>query len=171
MIVTLSVEEITRAAHVGVDRGGPKSHCKIGYNGNVTAKNMFQDHCMGACAELAAANAFGVEWAGSVNTFRKGTDIPGAEVRSHQRATDGLYVRERDKDDSTPYILVLTYKFPEFVIFGWMTGHDARKDKWLTARDPDRPACWVVPQRKLRRDLTPIYRIVKEASNATQRIH
>ncbi len=168
MIVTLTVEEIKRAGYIGVDRNAESSRCRVGYNGNSTAERGFQDHCGGACAELAAAKAFGVGWDGSVGTFRTQPDLPGIEVRSHNRSGDGLFVRERDKNDSTPYVLVLSNGFPVFNIFGWMSGRDARQDKWLTARDPSRPPCWVVPQRELRRNLTPIYEIVKEASNAGQ---
>lgn len=105
---------------------------------------------MGACGEMAAALALNVFWSPSVNTFHGTSDLPGnIEVRSTTERGYSLIVRDNDPPNRI-YVLVVGEP-PTLTVVGWMTGTDARQDRFLRDPHSHRPA-WFVPQS----ELTPI---------------
>lgn len=106
-----------------------------------------QEETVGACGELCAAKALNVFWWPSINEFHHTSDLPGdIEVRTTCDKTNSLIIRNNDPDHRA-YVLV-TGRPPTMTVVGWMTGADAKQDRFL--RDPHkyRPA-WFVPQSAL----------------------
>lgn len=147
--IKLEHHEISLGAITGVRR---QIMClkRRGTAGHDSVKRGWQDHCDGAIGELAFAKYLGVYWGGSVGTFLTVPDVAAYEVRTNAAHWGDLIIRERDKADETAYVLVLSHAIPTFTMAGWMTGADARQDKWYRRGDVSRPPAWFVPQSALR---------------------
>lgn len=103
----------------------------------------------GVCGEMAVAKAINRFWQPSVNTFHGVPDIlPNIEVRSTEKSSGCLIVRDNDPDDR--YYFLVTGKPPVFLVHGYMLGAEAKKDEWLRNPHGHRPA-WFVPQPNLNR--------------------
>jgi hypothetical protein len=103
---------------------------------------------VGACGEMAVAKGLGKFWSPSVNTFHAIPDLAASiEVRATERLDGSLIVRDND-DDHRYYVLVVGTP-PTLNVVGYLSGADAKKDRF--ARDPHghRPA-WFVPQSELK---------------------
>jgi len=89
----------------------------------------WSEHIEGMCGEIAVAKAINCYCSGSVNTFKLGGDLgSNIQVRTRSKHEYELIVRESDRDDDV-FVLV-TGKSPEFVVRGWITGTDAKRDEW-----------------------------------------
>lgn len=100
----------------------------------------------GAFGELALAKFLGVTWSEDVNTFKSKPDVENFEVRTTTYPTGSLIVRHRDSDDSV-FVLV-TSATPVYQIRGWISGKEAKQEKWL--KNPGgRGAQYFVPQSNL----------------------
>lgn len=104
-------------------------------------------HIEGACGELAAAKALNIYWDGSVNTFKKGADVGPYQIRTRSKHSYDLLVRNDDRDEDI-FILV-TGRAPEFVVHGWLSGRDAKQDRFLKDHGNRHPA-FFVPKSELR---------------------
>lgn len=127
------------ARHISaLTRGLPdkNGHEGVGWN----------NHIEGACGELAVAKALGVFWSGSVNTFKRGGDVGGIQVRTRSQPEYDLIIRDDDCDDDT-FVLV-TGQCPEYDVVGKILGHDGKQDIWRQTYG-GRPAAWFVPQAAL----------------------
>lgn len=139
--VRLSPYEIDMAANVGLRRqlealrSGLKD-CH-GFEGDGWGV-----HIEGAMGEMAFAKASGMFWDGSVNTFRIQGDVGRVEVRTRSQHQYELIVRDNDKDDS--YYVLVTGKYGEYQIRGYIVGAKAKKPRWSRTHG-NRPAAFFVP--------------------------
>lgn len=100
----------------------------------------------GALGEMAVAQALGLYWSGSVDTFTSEPDVGIYEVRTRSKHEYELLIRPKDKDD-TIYIHV-TGLAPDFWIRGWMYAREAKRDEWKQTYGDRHPA-WFVPNEML----------------------
>lgn len=120
MKVKLEWYEVTEAAIVGIMRnvacmkdGRPDA-----------AKNPWDSHVEGACAEMAYAKAMKTYWSHSVNTFRSAPDVGNIQVRSTRNVSYGLACTDRDSDRDI-FVLVVG-SAPNYEIVGWASGSDVK---------------------------------------------
>jgi len=78
-------------------------------------------------AEIAAARAFGLPWTEkqTVQDDRLGDIVPGLQVRHTAHKRGSLILRAQDNLDHDFVLVIGTY--PEFVVKGWINGHDGLK--------------------------------------------
>jgi hypothetical protein len=131
MEVRLEWHEVQMGAQVGLAR-----HVEAIRKGLIDRRKdisrTWDQHICGALGEMAAAKALNCHWSGGINTF-KGADIGrNIQVRTRPFDTDrvkyDLIVRDADKD-SDVFILVQG-ESDRFVIGGWITGRDAKREDW-----------------------------------------
>ena len=150
---TLSDEQMRIAAQIGVERylwqirkygaaGGSSWH------GVDNDKNGWQIHIDGACAELAVAKFLGIPYDGGMIGNLGEPDVGPYQVRSTSYATGCLLVRDKDDPDEI-FIMAIT-KLPKIILCGWMYGHEAKQDKFLTDKGNGRKKSYFVPQDQLR---------------------
>jgi len=72
----------------------------------------------------------------------------GPDVKSTKHESGRLLVTP-DAEDDWKFVLV-TGAMPTYKVIGWMWGRDAKREEWLTILDPRRPACYAMPQDKLK---------------------
>ena len=108
----------------------------------------------GARAELAVAKGLKLPWDGDFrdldNWFEwreSGHDVSGLEVRSTKHKNGCLILHPKDKDEA-PFVLVLAYDDPVFVLVGWNFGYTGKKDKYWRDVGYGRP-CYYLPQNEL----------------------
>ena len=108
----------------------------------------------GAHAELAVARGLGLKWDGRFFDLEEwfdwrneGHDVSGLEVRSTHHPHGSLILHPKDKDEA-PFVLVLTYEKPTYVLAGWSFGSAGKKDKYWRDVGYGRP-CYYLPQRQL----------------------
>lgn len=143
--ITLNQLEIIWASQIGTIRhtealkkGLPDKH---GFDGDGLTI-----HINGACGEMAVAKALGIYWAGSANTFKRERDVGKWEVRTRSKDYYDLIVRA-DDDNNNVYILV-TGDIPNFKIHGYISGKDAKQEKWIKDYG-GRPPAYFVPKQFL----------------------
>jgi hypothetical protein len=112
-------------------------------------RDLFDTNIKAAGAEIAVAKALNVYWDGSVGTFKTKADVGNkTEVRMTSMRVPKLIVRPGDKTERD-YVLVLdcwqVASKPRFDILGWMQGHEAKQDKYLTDNGNGRPPAYMVP--------------------------
>lgn len=147
-VVKLSIPELYTAANIGVLRqiesvrkGLPDKHGFDGMNG-------WSVHIDGAAGEIAVAKCLGTYWGGSCNTFKTEGDVGKLEVRTRSKDYYDLIVRDDDRDDSI-FVLVIHPTGREYTVVGWITGRDAKQNKWRKDYG-GRPPAYFVPQSELR---------------------
>ena len=147
MRVTLSSADLTRAASVGAARHIAALARGLRDKHGALADAAWQVHIEGACGELAAAKALGVEWTGTINTFKRGDDVPGGwQIRTRSRPEYELIVRPDDPDDAL-FLLVLGVA-PHYDVKGWISGREAKRTEWSRSHG-NRPAAFFVPHAAL----------------------
>ena len=103
----------------------------------------------GACAEHAVANALGIKFVGTVDTFKSCGDVGPYEVRSSRHENGRLIIRPDDRSSSI--FILATGIAPHFKIRGWIKAAEAKKrDDWFYSLERSRPPAWNVPQSALR---------------------
>jgi hypothetical protein len=100
----------------------------------------------GSCCELAVAKALNRHWAAPIDNFKEPDILPNFQVRLGMKLNHKLIVRDDDPDEHI-YILGVG-AIPVFYIVGWMTGSDARQQRWLKDPHEVEPA-YFVPQNEL----------------------
>lgn len=150
MIVTVSldVQEIREAAHVGVERQIENLHRTPAYG---TKRSPWGLHVEGALGEKAVAKYLGRYWTAVVSN--PWTEIDGdvgsrVQVRTTNYGDTKLWVRPADKDGDA-FVLVRG-PAPKFRLLGWCYGYEAKDEKYRAALDPNRPTAFYVPNRDLR---------------------
>jgi hypothetical protein len=105
-------------------------------------------HIEGAAGELAVAKHLNVFWAPTIGDIES-NDVGPYQVRTNSsRRLDDMILRPRDKDERA-YISVLSF-LPEFVLCGWVYGHEGKQQQWLREGTFGRPPCYFVPRSALR---------------------
>lgn len=150
IVVTLTPAELLMCAHVGCMRqnaavkDGRSNRHGRGEGGE------YDDHIRGACGEYAAAQALGIPWRATVNTF-KAPDLEhdglAYEVKTRSRHDYELIVRD-DDDPGRVFVLVTTETWLEYHVHGCIEGDRARRREWRKAHG-GREAAWFVPQAAL----------------------
>ena len=115
-------------------------------HGAANDHNTWGRHVEGAMAELAFCKNYGLYW-GGVGQI-SGSDVYGTniEIRWTPYPSGKLIVQLNDKDDHIFWLL--TGKFGQYTIHGFMLGEAAKQEKWWPGPKPDRPA-YFVPQNEL----------------------
>lgn len=103
-------------------------------------------HIEGAAGEMAAARALDRYWAAPIGTYRLGGDVGEVQVRTRARHEYGLIVRADDRN-SDAFVLV-TGRAPRFRVHGWMSGSEAKQERWLREHG-GRPPAYFVPREAL----------------------
>jgi hypothetical protein len=155
MHIELTGREISVAASIAVFRQIACFKRQMRQAASHPRDRDWQDAIEGALGECAFAKLHGFYWDCSVNTFRRGGDVAGWEVRTHWFDGPGaaMLIRPNDADDRR-YALMQgcngAYRYR-----GWILGGDAKRDKWLrTAGENDRrPPCYWVPVDQLQIEL------------------
>ena len=129
--------------------------------------NSEEVHIFGACAELATAIAFGLDWNASFNTFKEGSDIcdishckvPPLQVRARRQEKYGLLVRKNDRNNDI-FICVIG-RGRKFRIVGWMFGKHAKQQKWLSDHGNRKSPAYFVPQNELKK-IDPLRKLIHQ---------
>jgi hypothetical protein len=147
--VTLTLLEFDLAQHVSAQRNrdGIRARADSAKFGN--AADTLAVHLRGALGEIAAAKALGRYWTGAGTDFHRDQDVGQFQVRVTDRDSGCLIVRPNEGHDNDPWILV-TGSFPNYIVRGWLYGHEARQPEFLQAPN-GRPPAYFVPQDRLRR--------------------
>ena len=144
--VNLEWFEYRMASYVGLNRqlssmrkGRRDAH---GFDGTG-----WSEHIEGACGELAVSKHLGRYWDGSIDTFKNADLGEKIQVRTSHNHSYKLLVRPND-DDNHAYVLV-TGRCPNYRIWGYIIGRDAKIDEYIDA-PLGRPPAYFVPKEKLR---------------------
>lgn len=150
-IIKLTDVETYRAANVGIKRQVMSLFRGYEHRASGTESAYgWSNNCDGACAELAVANYFGVEWSESIGNLGYVADVAGYEVRHTPYPNGWLLGGKKDKPERK-YILV-TGDTPTLQIRGWAYGREFMSDEWWETerRWCPRGPCYRYPQRRLR---------------------
>jgi hypothetical protein len=131
VLVHLEDHEVMVAIHVGTMRQSRSVLRKDRQAANGTPRDGWGAHIEGAGGEMAAAKALGVYWPCSVDTFKRGGDLAAhIEVRSRIDEIDergfATDLCVNDNDDPARCYVMVTGKLPDFKIWGWLYGYEAR---------------------------------------------
>lgn len=126
VIIELSYQQMTTAAMIGVRRqisamAKRRQHWGVLPSSETEA---FDNHIIGAMAELCVAKAFNLYWDDAVGSVT-GCDVGGLiEVRARRVNGSGLDLAMRPHDKPRkPYVLVHAAP-PKFSLIGWVYGAD-----------------------------------------------
>ena len=147
MKIQLSLTELLMASDIGRMRQLTALKRKLQDKHGAQKENGWQLHIEGACGEMAAGKALGIHWEGSVCTFKRGGDVGSLQVRTRSQGHYELIVRKDDRDEDV-FILV-TGMAPNYEVKGWITGADAKQERWLQ-RHGGREAAFFVPTTELK---------------------
>jgi hypothetical protein len=142
--VRLSWPQILVGAHVGCMRNVQSLRNKATPRAGVGLDDTWTINIEGACGEMAVAKHLGVFWAAEVGDLHA-DDVSVYQVRTNtSRRLDDMILRDHDKNHKV-YISVLSF-VPKFVICGWITGEDGKREDWKRVGTPGRPPCYFVPR-------------------------
>lgn len=147
--VRLSWAEILLAASVGSMRNVQSLKCGRNPGNGCGVDNTWTLNIEGAAGEMAVAKYAGAFWSGAIGDLAA-SDVTGPryQVKTNtSRRYDDLILRQSDPDEFQ-YVLVLSF-LPDFVICGWLYGHEGKQTQWLRDGTPGRPA-FFVPRAVLR---------------------
>lgn len=106
-----------------------------------------QEETVGCCAELAMGKLVNRYVIPTVGTFHEVPDyLEDLEIRATARLDGRLIVRDNDANNRRYVFATATGQ--QVVFHGWLYGHEAKQDRWLTDPNGYRPA-WFVPQSAL----------------------
>lgn len=117
----------------------------------------YNRHILGAAGELAAAQALGIPFDATCNTFNSFPDLHIGElkiqVRTRNLLGDGrLFVRDYEVRDAEkreqPFVCVQGLK-NEFEVKGWRLGKHCEKPEWKAMPGNKPPAIYLVPDNQL----------------------
>lgn len=148
---SISPDEWKLCCQVGLDRSVSAIKGKL--KDNVSKKkdwlHELDIHIKGALGELAASKVLGVQWTGSVDTFKEGGDLAnGLEIRFRSNSEWDLILRDNDPSDRK-YVLVRGMPPGAIEVAGWILGEDAKQQRWWKNHGNLRPA-YFVPASELR---------------------
>lgn len=112
-----------------------------------TLLERLQEETVGCCAELAMGKLVDRYFIPTVGTFHDVADyLKDLEIRATAREDGRLIVRDNDHPQRRYVFATVTGQAVTF--HGWLYGHEAKQDRWLTNPNGYRQA-WFVPQREL----------------------
>lgn len=148
----LTVDEWEESAILGIRRSAESERANLSQQYGAT-RDLFRE-ISSMHAEKALAVLTGGKWhqydRDNESEIRnvKRPDVDGYQVRQASGGRNSsLIVRPRDDDDAI-FVLVLGWH-RLYEVTGWMTGREAKKQKYISAPDPSRPKVWMVPNRDL----------------------
>lgn len=144
--ITLTPQEAQYAAMVGIQRHIEALRAARPDRYGANTDDGWTLHIEGAAGELAVAKHLGVYWAAPVNTYSTGGDVGALQVRTRSRHDYDLIVRPKDRD--TDRFILVTGRTPHFRLHGWITGAEAKQDRYLQTHGGREPA-WFVPAANL----------------------
>lgn len=148
--VVLSCLEMQQGALVGVAR-----HMEALTSGcrpkEMIAEHSIYIHMVGAWGEIAAAKQLGRYWLPTINAFKAPDIGENIQVRTRQRHSYELIIRDDDNPDHVYFLLTCEHP-PVFIMHGWVIGRNARRDEWRRDHGGYGKPAWFVPQRALRTD-------------------
>ena len=101
----------------------------------------------GACGEMAAAVALGIEWVPTINTYQARPDLgEGVEVKT-TTANRRLLIRPNMKDSRT--VVLVVGRSPIFNVVGFINVQEAKRIGKIEA-PANRPPAYFVTQQQLR---------------------
>jgi hypothetical protein len=154
MNVLLTVDELYVAAITGVHRqitSLDRDYVDRTERRGSKPNTPWEAHIEGAAAELVVARTVDRYPTAMIH---EGGAIPASDVSQnmHVRHTpehDRCLIVRPGKDPEDGYFFLVTGQAPSYVIRGWITGRDARQDRFV--RDPGGVApAWFVPQSELK---------------------
>lgn len=157
--VTLTAYELEMAAIQGMRRQIEAVQKGLGHIAGYEGIG-WDIHIEGAAGELAFAKSINRYWSGSVNTFKTGGDVGSVQVRTRSKHSYELLVRDQDRDDDL-FVLV-TGVSPNFKVWGYITGREAKQGQWRQTHG-GRPPAYFVPHAAL----TPLVPVTKAPSESS----
>ncbi|KKM95012.1 hypothetical protein LCGC14_1192430 [marine sediment metagenome] len=145
-LITLSWHEVILGAQLGIFRQIASLKDNLPDNYGYDGKDGWTKHIEGSCGELAFAKFYNCYWDATLNTFKKGQDVGGFQVRTRSSDNYDLIVRPDDRNEDK--FVLLTGRIPKFYVRGWMLGKDAKQKKWKQEYG-GRPAAYFVPASEL----------------------
>jgi hypothetical protein len=157
MIVDLNQEDFELAQQYAVKR-----HTEALKRGKKDKHGLKGDpikiHLQGTISELAAAKAFRAGRQLTVNTFKKGGDLPGIQIRGRSKFWYELLIRQSD-NLKYPYVLVTPPANEpvldvdkggplQLELRGWLMGYEV-KEEWLQPHG-GREEAYFVPSHELK---------------------
>lgn len=148
MLITLTEKEYLFASKIGKTRQKESEKRKLSDKYGFKGKG--EDiHIIGAAGELAAAKALNLPWKPGINTFKKISDLAkDIEIRTRTKSDYDLIVR-RDDSNNRKYILVYQQDKLNYEVVGWISGMDAKQEKWLKRYGGRTPA-FFIPKEELK---------------------
>ena len=143
--IQLTPAEIFQGAISGVMRQAQNIQRQHHGAHGANNQNDWQMHIEGALAEFAVAKHLNVFWSGKLGLYTPG-DVGSIEVRSSQKYENSLIVRKGDLDQAK--FVFLTGVNGSYLIHGWITGFEAKQDRYLRSPNGREPA-YFVPKNKL----------------------
>lgn len=144
--ISLTGSEFMQAAMVGVMRQIQNRRAGRQDAHGCDPENGWSPHIEGACGEFAVAKVLGLFWSGNLGRLTA-DDVGELQVRTRSRHDYDLIVHP-DDPDKRAFVLV-TGRAPDFRIWGWISGQDAKRPEWWGEKgQPGRPA-FFVPQSAL----------------------
>ena len=146
--VTLSLYELKAAAEFGVMRqiANLKKGRKPAHGSE--EKNPFEMHITGCAGEMVLAKWLGVYWMG--NHGRLDLDVGQYEVRARSEGWHDMIIYPSDIEEKPdkPFVLI-TGRCQKWVIRGWRTAAECKRDEWWKDGTGPTRAGYFVPQREL----------------------
>ena len=124
--VELTLEELIRAANVGVRRQAVNVEKQRRDQHGVSYDEGWKTHISGAIGECAFAKAIDVFWSGALK-FRA-QDVGPWEVRT-ARGEGRLILHPKDKDESK-FVLVQRLTWLRYRVVGWIYAKDGKQPGW-----------------------------------------
>ena len=145
--IRLNLLEVHLAGSIGLIRQEESLRKGLKDKHGCDGSDGFSIHIQGAAGEMVLAKYLQIYWMGSVNTFTKINDVANFEVKTRSKDSYQLLVR-RDNKDSDIFVLVVG-TIPNFKIIGWLSGQEAKQEKWLKFHG-DREGAYFVPNEELK---------------------
>lgn len=131
MEIEITPDEFAMCVYVANDR--QRNAVKAGKRNTIRKMDWVESvsvHVHGCVGELAAAKALGVQWTGSVDTFKQFGDLRGElEIRHRTKKEWDLIVRPSEANDRL-YVLTRGTPPDSVEVVGYIQGHLAKQDKW-----------------------------------------
>lgn len=146
--VRITYKEMMEAGHVGLMRMVENiKEDRVETHGVTTDTSAWGRHVEAAMAELAFCKHYGFYWGGLGSL--KAPDVYGTNIEiRHTHYPNGKLIVQANNEDDHIYWL-LTGRFGEYIIHGYMAGTDAKQDQWWPGPRPDQHKAFFVPQSAL----------------------
>lgn len=124
--VELTVEELIRAANVGVRRQAMNVERQRQDRHGAEVGAGWEIHIAGAVGECVFAKAIDVFWSGAL--VFKAKDVGPWEIRT--APANGRLILHSDDEDESKFVLVQRLTWLRYRIAGWIYAKDGKKQEW-----------------------------------------